>query len=118
MRKLSIILVCLIGYVQMVHAATKAEADKAYQENQFEQAIKLYEEILATDGESADIYYNLGNSYYKNKDIAKAVLNYERALLLNPGDADIRFNLDMARGKTTDQITPTHEVFILTWGKA
>lgn len=118
MRKLSIILVCLIGFFQMVHAATKAEADKAYQENQFEQAIKLYEEILATDGESADIYYNLGNSYYKNKDIAKAVLNYERALLLNPGDADIRFNLDMARGKTTDQITPTHEVFILTWGKA
>ncbi|WP_294589744.1 tetratricopeptide repeat protein [uncultured Phocaeicola sp.] len=115
MKKLSIILVCLIGFFQMVHAATKAEADKAYQENRFEQAIKLYEEILATEGESADIYYNLGNSYYKNKDIAKAVLNYERALLLNPGDADIRFNLDMARNKTTDQITPAHEIFIMTW---
>ena len=118
MRKLSVILLCLISLAQISHAATKTEADKAYQEEQFEQAIKLYEEILATEGESAAIYYNLGNSYYKNKDIAKAVLNYERALLLNPGDADIRFNLDMAKGKTTDQITPTHEVFILTWAKA
>lgn len=102
----------------MMYAATKAEADKAYQEEHFEQAAKLYEEILATEGESADIYYNLGNSYYKSKNIAKAVLNYERALLLNPGDADIRFNLNMARGKTTDQITPAHEIFIVTWGKA
>lgn len=118
MKKIVIIWICLIGFLQMTCAATKAEADKAYQEEKFGQAIKLYEEILATEGESAVIYYNLGNSYYKNKDIAKAVLNYERALLLNPGDADIRFNLDMARNKTTDQITPTHEVFILTWGKA
>lgn len=118
MKKISVILLCLISIVQMVHATAKSEADKAYQEERFEQAIKLYEEILATEGESAVIYYNLGNSYYKNKDIAKAVLNYERALLLNPGDADIRFNLDMAKGKTTDQITPTHEVFILTWAKA
>ena len=54
---------------------------------------------MASEGESADIYYNLGNSYYKNKNIAKAVLNYERALLMNPGDADIRFNLEMARSK-------------------
>ena len=45
------------------------------------------------------------------------MLNYERALLLNPGDADIRFNLDLARSKTVDQITPTSEVFIVTWMK-
>ena len=46
------------------------------------------------------------------------MLNYERALLLNPGDADIRFNLDMARSKTVDKITPTAEVFIVTWYKS
>ena len=118
MKKLSILLVvCLISSVQLVSAATKAEADQAYQENKFTDAITAYEAILETEGESADIYYNLGNCYYKTKNIAKAVLNYERAWLLKPGDADIRFNLELARSKTVDQITPTSEVFIVTWIK-
>ena len=118
MKKLSILLVvCLISSVQLVSAATKAEADQAYQENKFADAITAYEAILETEGESADIYYNLGNCYYKTKNIAKAVLNYERAWLLKPGDADIRFNLELARSKTIDQITPTSEVFIVTWIK-
>ena len=60
--------------------------------------------FLENKGESADIYYNLGNSYYKMNNIAKAVLNYERALLLNPGNNDIRFNLELARSKTVDKV--------------
>lgn len=116
MKKLSIILILLCGLVQFTYAAaTKEEADQAYQKEDYPAAIEKYEAILATEGESADIYYNLGNSYYKAKNMAKAVLNYERALLLNPGDADIRFNLEMARSKTVDQITPVSEVFIVTW---
>lgn len=116
MKKLSIVLILLLGIAQFINAAvTKEEADQAYQASDFAAAIEKYEAILNTEGESADVYYNLGNSYYKEKNIAKAVLNYERALLLNPGDADIRFNLEMARSKTVDQITPVSEVFIVTW---
>ena len=117
MRKISFFIIFLLSFVQFVQAEsfTKADADKAYQENKYAEAIKMYENILATQGESAVVYYNLGNSYFKEKYMAKAVLNYERALLLNPGDADIRFNLDMARSKTVDQITPATEVFIVTW---
>lgn len=117
MRKISFFIIFLLSFVQFVQAEsfTKADADKAYQENKYAEAIKMYENILATQGESAVVYYNLGNSYFKEKNMAKAVLNYERALLLNPGDADIRFNLDMARNKTVDQITPATEVFIVTW---
>ena len=117
MRKISFFIIFLLSFVQFVQAEsfTKAYADKAYQENKYAEAIKMYENILATQGESAVVYYNLGNSYFKEKNMAKAVLNYERALLLNPGDADIRFNLDMARSKTVDQITPATEVFIVTW---
>ena len=119
MKKLSLLLIGLIGYIQFaVAATTKAEADEAYQKEKFSEAASLYEEILQTQGESADIYYNLGNAYFKLKNTAKAVLNYERALLLNPGDADIRFNLGMARSKTVDKITPTAEVFIVTWHKS
>lgn len=117
MRKISFFIIFLLSFVQFVQAEsfTKADADKAYHENKYAEAIKMYENILATQGESAVVYYNLGNSYFKEKNMAKAVLNYERALLLNPGDADIRFNLDMARSKTVDQITPATEVFIVTW---
>lgn len=117
MKKISFVIIFLLGFIQFAGAETftKADADKAYQENKFDEAIRMYENILATQGESAVIYYNLGNSYFKEKNIAKAVLNYERALLLNPGDTDIRFNLDMARSKTVDQITPATEVFIVTW---
>lgn len=117
MRKISFFIIFLLSFVQLVQAEsfTKADADKVYQENKYAEAIKMYENILATQGESAVVYYNLGNSYFKEKNMAKAVLNYERALLLNPGDADIRFNLDMARSKTVDQITPATEVFIVTW---
>jgi tetratricopeptide (TPR) repeat protein len=77
----------------------------------------LYENILANQGESADIYYNLGNSYYKMDNIAKAIVNYEKALVLNPADGDIRFNLELAQSKTVDKVTPMSEIFLVTWMK-
>ena len=96
------------------HAVTKAQADSAYQQEQYQQAAKMYEQLLKR-GESADLYYNLGNAYYRMDDITHAVLAYERALLLSPGDKDIRFNLQMARSKTIDKITPESEMFFVTW---
>ena len=98
-----------------VEIATKAKADSAYINNDFASAVYLYENILANQGESADIYYNLGNSYYKMDNIAKAILNYEKALILNPGNGDIRFNLELAQSKTVDKVTPMSEVFLVTW---
>lgn len=140
MKKIYFILIFLIGFITVnaqndldsvqvapaempqadavqhpVTQATKAEADSAYIRNDFAAAVELYESILKNEGESSDIYYNLGNSYYKMNNIAKAVLNYERALLLNPGNGDIRFNLELARSKTVDKVTPTSEMFFVTW---
>ena len=95
-------------------AVTKAEADSAYVQERYQQAAKDYEELLK-QGVSADLYYNLGNCYYRMDQMTQAVLNYERALLLSPGDEDIRFNLQMARSKTIDKITPESEMFFVTW---
>ena len=96
------------------HAVTKAEADSAYIRGQYQQAIKDYE-MLLKQGASADLYYNLGNAYYRSENITRAVLNYERALLLSPGDRDVRFNLQIARAKTIDKIVPESELFFFTW---
>lgn len=96
------------------NAITKENADSAYAHEQYQQAIKDYEELLK-GGVSADIYFNLGNAYYRIGNITRAVLNYERASLLSPGDGDIRFNLQLARSKTIDKITPESEMFFVTW---
>lgn len=98
-------------------AATKTEADSAYAAGRYQEAIKGYESLLK-QGASADLFYNLGNAYYRTEDITRAVLNYERAFLLSPGDKDIRHNLQMARSKTIDKITPESEFFFVTWMRA
>ena len=76
---------CLIGSAYAQDTALK-EAEVAYTKEDYAKAIELYEGILKSNGESAAVYYNLGNTYYKAGKIAPAILNYERCLLLDPGD--------------------------------
>ena len=96
-------------------AATKAEADALYEQEKYAEAAEVYEEVLKTQGIAAEVYYNLGNCYYKQNEIPLAILNYERAFLLDPGDNDIRANLALARGKTIDKVVPPSEMFFVTW---
>ena len=105
------------SFVTQAHAAAqsvKQQADSAYVDGNYQKAIALYDSLL-TEGVSADLYYNLGNAYYRMDDITRAVLYYERAIQLAPGDEDIRFNLQMARSKTIDKIVPESEPFFVTW---
>lgn len=91
------------------------EADSAYMNGDYKSAIALYEEVVEKGGASAGIYYNLGNCYYKDKQVAKSILNYERALKIDPSDKDTRFNLELARSKAIDKISPVSEIFLVTW---
>ena len=108
---------CLIGSAYAQDTALK-EAEVAYTKEDYAKAIELYEGILKSNGESAAVYYNLGNTYYKAGKIAPAILNYERCLLLDPGDSDARFNLQMARQKTIDKIEPVGDFFLVKWFKS
>lgn len=98
-------------------AQTKAEADSAYINKEYAKAIEIYE-LLLQQGESGEIYYNLGNAYFKQDELGKAIINYERALLLQPGNVDVNSNLDIARAKTVDKINPNPEVFFVAWTRA
>ena len=111
------VLLLLMLVPMATHAVTKAEADSSYVEEHYQQAAQQYEELLK-QGVSAELYYNLGNCYYRMDNMTHAVIAYERALLLSPGDKDIRFNLQMARSKTIDKITPESEMFFVTWYRA
>lgn len=81
-------------------------ADSAYARADYEKAIELYSSVLNKGNNiaSAEIFYNLGCSYYKNGDIPYAILNFERALRLKPGDDDVKFNLKLAKGQTLDKM--------------
>ena len=96
---------------------SKIVGDSAYLNGDYITASQIYENLLI-DGEAAELYYNLGNSYYKSGEIAKAILNYERALLLEPGNVDIRFNLEMAKAKAIDKVETTPEIFFVSWTKS
>ena len=112
-----LMLALLLWLPEGAGAITKQNADDCYRKGNFQQAIADYTTLLK-QGVSADLYYNLGNAYYRSDNIAKAILCYERALLLSPGDKDIRFNLQFANSKTIDKITPENEVIFVTWYKS
>ena len=97
-----------------VSAITKNDADSEYKRGNYQQAIHDYEELLK-HGVSADLYYNLGNAYFRTDNITQSILAYERARMISPGDADIRHNLQIAASKTIDKITPEGEMFFVTW---
>ncbi len=90
-------------------------ANIAYQNENWDQAIQGYEKLVNQNFESAALYYNLGNAYFKSGVIGKSILNYERALKLEPGDDDIQFNLRLAKTRTIDRIKEVPQLFILEW---
>lgn len=91
------------------------KANSAYKSENYEGAIKLYEQLLKQGNLSADVYFNLGNSYYKVGNYESAILNYERAKKFNAVDDDIDYNLRLANMQCIDKIETTPQVFYQKW---
>ena len=120
MKKISAIFILFIVTFVSVHAENQHNewldsANQAYTNGDYGQAINQYEMILEHGYESAALYYNLGNAYYKQNIIDQAILNYERALLLKPHDEDIKYNLEMANRLIVDRIESLPEFFLDVW---
>ena len=88
-----------------------------YTEGQWVQAADSWAAIISQGIESPDLYYNLGNAYFRQGDNARAILNYERALRLDPSHADARFNLEFVNSLTSDKIEAVPEFFLEAWGR-
>ncbi|MGB0527741.1 MAG: tetratricopeptide repeat protein [Flavobacteriaceae bacterium] len=80
------------------------QANEYYNQGQYEKAIEAYQRIESKDAVSAELYFNLGNSFYKTNKIAESIFYYEKALLLNPQDKEIRDNLGYAQNMRIDAI--------------
>lgn len=91
------------------------EGNSLYRDAEYERALEAYSEIEGRGYVSSDLFYNMGNVYFKMERIPEAILYYERALVLSPSDEDISNNLDMAREMTVDRIEKVPEFIFKTW---
>jgi tetratricopeptide (TPR) repeat protein len=90
-------------------------ANNHYVNNDFQKAADTYTRIIEMGYLSPELYYNLGNAYFKMNKFAYAILYYERALLLKPNDRDIKHNLELANAYTLDRIDIVPEFFLKRW---
>jgi len=95
-----------------------AKAKTAYDSNNFEKALEGYQEIEKQNIESFELYYNIGNCYYKLNQIAKSIQYYSKSLKLEPNNIDAKNNLKFAYLKTRDKTEPQEELFLNRWWKS
>lgn len=93
------------------------EANKLYATQDYEKAAETYLKIVQSGYESAELYYNLGNCYYKLNKIGSSILYYEKALKAAPDNEDIQFNLSLALLRVNDRIEPAPEMILLQKAK-
>jgi len=91
------------------------KGNELYTDGDYRGAIDEYEKVIAAGYESAELYYNLGNAYFRDGQLGRAIMNYIRARELDPGDDDIRANLEFARQFTIDKIEVSEETIILDY---
>ncbi len=94
------------------------KANQLYLEGNYSAAKEEYLKIVNTGHESAELFYNLGNTCYKMGLIPPAILYYEKALVIDPRDEDTRFNLGLANQLIVDKIDPVSEFFVTRWIKS
>lgn len=112
-RSISLFIV-ILWFALPMNAITYKEANECYKKGDYNQAIIDYNKLLK-HRTSAELYYNLGNAFYRVDNLPQAILAYKRALKLAPENEDIRFNLNLASSKTTDKIVPQDDIFYLVW---
>ena len=83
---------------------TFENANAAYNAGQFEKAVMLYKQILETGKHSAELYYNLGNSYYRLNQVGESIFYFEKAKQLQPTDEDINVNSSFAQNMAIDAV--------------
>ena len=93
------------------------EANNYYNDSKYLESIKIYESILAGGWESSNLYYNLGNSYFRQNQIGQSIWAYNKALKMDPRNEDLIKNLSIAEAKIKDRIIlPDEFYFVKVYG--
>ncbi len=121
MKKLLFVILCLCVSAVVIFAQTEEltsvfeEANRLYLEQKYDAAISRYESVIKNGYESGEVYFNLGNAYFKSGKLQNAILNYERARKIIPNDDDVNFNLQLANIQLIDKVESIPELFIYRW---
>ena len=116
MRWIAVIYLAMTSLLYAQEASFQFEqANQLYRNGDFQKSAQMYEQIIKNGYESPAIYYNLGNSYFKLRNIPAAILNFERAKRLLPNDEDISYNLRLTNLKIIDKIEPVPQLFFINW---
>ncbi len=112
MKKLKYIFLFLLFIQEFSANDLLRQAEKAYDSKKYKDAVVAYEKLVNEGYRSYELYYNLGNAYYRNSELGRAIYYYELARKLEPGDEDVRINLGIASSKTIDKIDAKENFFI------
>lgn len=109
-----ILLLLVLGLFLSFRVKSQNLMDKGnmlYQKGDYSGAAKEYEQILKEELVAPELYFNLGNAYYKLNNIPEAILYYEKAKKIAPADEDVDFNLRMANLKVVDKVSALPDIF-------
>lgn len=104
MKRIIYLIILFVAPLMAQEQELFEKGNTAYNDGDYKAAINYYESILDSGQTSAELYFNLANSFYKLNNIAPSIYYYEKALQLNPNDPDIRNNLEFARNMVLDDI--------------
>ena len=110
MKKTIFIITILFNLQTFSENSLFVEANEQYNKQNYDSAILLYDSIISNGFESSELYYNLGNCYYKTEDWAHAIWNYEKSLSLKKNINTIE-NLKLTKLKIKDKIEPLPQLF-------
>jgi tetratricopeptide (TPR) repeat protein len=91
------------------------QGEKYYADAQYDSAVIAFQKVLDLGYHAPELYYNLGNAYYKQSEMPLAILNYERALKMDPNNEDVLFNLKLANTRIQDKIETLPLLFFVRW---
>jgi len=114
MRKTTFILLTLFSLTVFAGESLFNTANEQYAQEKYSETILLYDSILTSGRESSELYYNLGNCYYKNKDWANSIWHYEKSLQLNNNE-QAKENLALTKLKIIDRIEALPQLFYKKW---
>jgi tetratricopeptide (TPR) repeat protein len=110
-RTLAVFLGCLFIFSSAFSAPVDhwfEKANQAYSNEQYDSAAFYYEKIVESGISNSAIFYNLGNTAFRQKKIGLARYYFEKAAKLDPQDPDIISNIRFIKANIIDK-TPEQE---------
>jgi hypothetical protein len=112
-KKVTLLVVILLSiYATLSAGFNLSEANKFYQNQEYEKAKDSYESIVQQGIKNFTLFYNLGNTYFKLEKFGLARLYYEKAAKINPRDKDLHFNLAFLQTKLKDKEETHQSLFV------